>query len=87
MDVLSQSTYMCCTDLLQAGIAFGAINTEQNVTILSGILKWGSKSVHRRLKSPVLQFLKRYPSIYGFSFAADGHFIDYCSLTSRYWAV
>ena len=61
--------------------AFGAKSMEQNVTKLSGIIKWGSRSVLHGLKSPVLQFLKRYPSISGFSFAADGHFLNYHSLT------
>ena len=85
MDVLS--TCMCCIDLLQAGIAFGAKTTEQNAATLSGIIKWGSRSVLHGLKSPILQFLKRYLSIFGLSFIADGHFIDYRSLTSRYRAV
>ena len=52
--------------------------TAQNATKLSGIIKWGSANVLHRLKSPVLQFLKKYPTISGFSF--DGHFINYCSL-------
>ena len=46
--------------------AFGAKTTKQNATKLSGIIKSGSRSVIHGLKSPVLQFLKRYPSISGF---------------------
>ena len=57
-----------------------AKTTEQDATKLSGIIKWGSRSVLHGLKSPVLKFLKRYPSISGFSFATGGHFINYCSL-------
>ena len=50
--------------------------TAQGATKLSGIIKWGSRSVLHGLKVPVLQFLKRYPSIsVFFLFAADGHFI------------
>ena len=60
--------------------AIRAKTTAQNATKLSGIIKWGSVSVLHWLKSAVLQFLKRYPSISRFSFAADGHFINYCSL-------
>ena len=60
-----------------------AKSTAQNATNLSGIIKWGSASVLYRLKSPVLQFLKRYPSISVFLFAADGHFINYRSLDFR----
>ena len=56
--------------------AFGAKTMEQNATKLAGIIKWGSRSVLHGLKSPVLQFLKRYPSISGFSFMVDGHFIN-----------
>ena len=81
------STCMCCIDLHQAGINFGAKTTEQNPTTLSGIIKWGSKSVLHGLKSPALQFLKRCTSIFGFLFAANGHFIDYRSLTFGYWVV
>ena len=66
--------------------AFGAKTTEQNATKLSGIIKRGSRSVLHGLKLPVLQFLKRYPSISHF-FAADSHFLNYCSLTSGYRAV
>ena len=67
--------------------AFGAKTTEQNATKLTGLIKWGSRSILRGLKSSVLQFLERYPSISGCSFAADGPFINYCSLTFGYRAV
>ena len=60
-----------------------AKTTAQNATKLSGIIKWGSASVLHGLKSSVLQLLKRYPSISVFSFAADGHFINYRSL--EFW--
>ena len=49
--------------------------TAQGATKLSGTIKWDSRSVLHGLTLPVLQLLKRYPSISGFSFAADGHFI------------
>ena len=69
--------------LFVCSFAIRATTTAQNATKLSGIIKWGSASVLHGLKLPVLQFLKRYPTIFGFSFAADGHFINYCSLDFR----
>ena len=66
--------------LFVRSFAIRAKTTAQNATKLSGIIKWGSASVLHGLKSPVLQFLKRYPSISGFLFAAGGHFINYYSL-------
>ena len=69
--------------LFVCSFAIRAKTTAQNVTKLSGFIKWGSASVLHGLKSPVLQFLKRYPSIFGFSFAADGHFLNYRSLDFR----
>ena len=65
--------------LFVCSFAIRAKTTAQNATKLSGIIKWGSVSVLHGLKPPALQFLKRYPSISGFSFAADGHFINYRS--------
>ena len=38
----------------------------QSTTKLSGIIKWGSRSILHGLKLPVLQFLKSYPSIFSF---------------------
>ena len=46
--------------------AIQAKATAQGATKLSGIIKWGSRSVLHRLKSLVLQFLKSYPSISSF---------------------
>ena len=66
---------------------FGTKTTEQNATKLSGIIKWGSRRVLHGLKLPVLQFLKRYPSISGFLITADSHFNNYRLLTFGYWAV
>ena len=55
----------------------------ENQPFLSRIIKWGFASVLHGLKSPVLQFLKNYPSMSVFSFAADSHFINYHSLDFR----
>ena len=66
--------------LIQFVCSFAILNFGQkllhrsNATKLSGIIMQGSRSVLHGLKSPVLQFFKRYPSISGFSFTADGHF-------------
>ena len=69
--------------LFVCSFAIRAKTTAQNATKRSGIIKWGSTSVLHGTKSPILQFLKRYPSISSFSFAADGHFINYRSLDFR----
>ena len=69
--------------LFVCSFAIWAKTTAQNATILSGIIKWGSASVLHGLKLPIVQFFKRYPFISSFSFVADGHFINYCSLDFR----
>ena len=69
--------------LFVCSFAIRAKTIAQNATKLSGIIKLGSVSVLHGLKLPVLQFLKRYPPISGFLFAAGGHFINYRSIDFR----
>ena len=63
--------------LLVCSLAIRAKTTAEGATKLSMIIKWGSRSVLHGLRLPVLHFLKKYPSISGFSFTADSHFINY----------